>query len=271
MNGSDRVSSTAPAVNPPELTHRVAIVTGGAGGIGQAIAAELAASGATVVVADRDEAGAHAVADGLAGARAYPIDLSDPVACVAMIEAVVARHHRIDILVNGAGFQHVAPLVDFPLERWDAILRTMLTAPFVLIQAALPAMFDRGWGRIVNLGSIHAVVASPNKVAYVAAKHGLLGLTRAVALEAGPHGVTCNAVCPAYVRTPLVEAQIAGQARATGIPEREVVDRIMLADAAIPRLLEAREVAAYVRFLCSDAAGGITGSAQMIDGGWTAH
>ena len=271
MSGSDRVPLSAAAAPLPELTDRVAIVTGGAGGIGRAIATELAAGGATVVVADRDEPGARAVADGLAGARAHAIDLSDAGACVAMIEAVVARHDRLDILVNAAGFQHIAPLVDFPLERWDAILRTMLTAPFVLIQAALPAMFDRGWGRIVNIGSIHAVVASPNKVAYVAAKHGLLGLTRAVALEAGPHGVTCNAVCPAYVRTPLVEAQIAGQASATGIPEWEVVDRIMLADAAIPRLLEAHEVAAYVRFLCSEAAAGITGSAQMIDGGWTAH
>jgi 3-hydroxybutyrate dehydrogenase len=254
-----------------ELTDRVAIVTGGAGGIGRAIATALAAGGATVVVADRDKRGARVVAADLAGAWAHAIDLSDAGACVGMIEAVVARQGRLDILVNGAGFQHIAPVVTFPLERWDAILATMLTAPFVLTQAALPVMFERGWGRIVNIGSIHSVVASPNKVAYVVAKHGLLGLTRAVALEAGPHGVTCNAVCPAYVRTPLVEAQIAGQARTAGIPEREVVDRIMLADAAIPRLLEAHEVAAYVRFLCSDAAAGITGSAQMIDGGWTAH
>jgi 3-hydroxybutyrate dehydrogenase len=188
-----------------------------------------------------------------------------------MVADVVDRHGHLDILVNGAGFQHVAPIVDFPLERWDAMLAAMLTAPFVLSQAALPGMIARGWGRIVNIGSIHSVVASPNKVAYIAAKHGLLGLTRAVALEAGAHGVTCNAVCPSYVRTPLVEAQIADQATSAGIPEAEVLDRIMLAGAAIQRLLEPDEVAAYVRFLCSDAAAGITGTAQMLDAGWTAR
>lgn len=247
------------------------MVTGGAGGIGRAIASVLAADGATVVVADRDGTRADEVATGLPGAWSYAIDLADTAACRVMVDAVIERHGRLDILVNGAGFQHMAPVVDFPMERWDAILATMLTAPFVLSQAALPAMFARRWGRIVNMGSIHSVVASPNKVAYIAAKHGLLGLTRAVALEAGPHGVTCNAVCPTYVRTPLVEAQIVDQARITGIPESEVVDRIMLAGTAIPRLLEVDEVAAYVRFLCSDAAAGITGSAQMIDGGWTAR
>jgi 3-hydroxybutyrate dehydrogenase len=253
------------------LTDRVAVVTGAASGIGRAIATILASDGATVVVADRDEDGARVAADGLPGADARTIDVSDADACRALIAAVVEHHGRLDILVNGAGFQHVSPVVDFPMERWDAMLRTMLTAPFVLTQAALPAMIARGWGRIVNIGSVHSVVASPNKVAYIAAKHGLLGLTRAVALEAGAHGVTCNLVCPAYVRTPLVEGQIAAQAKMGGIPEAEVVDRIMLAGSAIPRLLEADEVAAYVRFLCSDAAAGITGSAQMIDGGWTAR
>jgi 3-hydroxybutyrate dehydrogenase len=247
------------------------VVTGAASGIGRAIATVLAADGATVVVADRDEAGAQVAAAGLVGAEAATIDVSDSEACQATVADVAERYGRLDILVNGAGFQHVAPVVDFPIERWEAMLRTMLTAPFVLTRAALPGMIGRGWGRIVNIGSIHSIVASPNKVAYTAAKHGLLGLTRAVALEAGPHGVTCNLVCPAYVRTPLVEAQIADQAKAAGIPEREVVDRIMLAGSAIPRLLEADEVAAYVRFLCSDDAAGITGSAQMIDGGWTAR
>jgi 3-hydroxybutyrate dehydrogenase len=184
---------------------------------------------------------------------------------------VLARHDRLDILVNAGGFQHVDPVVDFPLERWDAMVATMLTAPFVLTQAALPAMIARRWGRIVNIGSIHSVVASPNKVAYVAAKHGLLGLTRAVAVEVGVHGVTCNAVCPAYVRTQLVTNQIADQSRSTGVPESEVLDRILLAGAAVPRLLEPDEVAAYVRFLCSDAAAGITGSAAMVDAGWTAR
>jgi 3-hydroxybutyrate dehydrogenase len=255
----------------PELTDRVAVVTGGAGGIGGAIATALAEAGAVVVVADRDEAGARSVAARLPGAQARPVDLADADACRALIRDVATDHGRLDIVVNGAGFQHIAPVTDFPIERWEAILRTMLTAPFLLIQAALPFMIERRWGRIVNIGSIHSVVASPNKAAYVAAKHGLLGLTRAVAVEVGAHGITCNAVCPTYVRTALVEAQIADQARARGIPEGQVVERIMLADSVIPRLIEVDEVAAYVRFLCSDAATGITGSAQMIDGGWTAH
>ena len=271
MNARDAVGARAADATDRPLAARVAVVTGGAGGIGRAIAAVLAEDGATVVVADRDMTGAEAVAVGLAGAWVFAIDVADPAECRVMVEAVVERHRRLDILVNGAGFQHVAPVAEFPLERWDAILGAMLTGPFVLTQAALPWMYERGWGRIVNIGSIHSVVASPNKVAYVAAKHGLLGLTRAVALEAGPRGVTCNAVCPAYVRTPLVEAQIADLAKASGIPERDVVDGIMLAGSSIPRLLEADEVAAYVRFLCSDAAAGITGSAQMIDGGWTAR
>ncbi len=258
-------------VTAGELADRIAVVTGGAGGIGRSIAAALAGIGATVIVADRDETGARAVAEPLPGARAYPVDLADPEACRSLVRDVVAQQGRIDILVNAAGFQHIAPVTDFPYEQWDAILRTMLTAPFLLIQAALPGMIERGWGRIVNIGSIHSVVASPNKAAYVAAKHGLLGLTRAVAVEVGGHGITCNAVCPTYVRTPLVEAQIAGQAQVRGIPERDVVEQVMLADAAIPRLLEPDEVAAYVRFLCTDAAAGVTGSAQMIDGGWTAH
>lgn len=256
---------------PRALGDRVALVTGGGSGIGRAIAAVLASDGATVIVADRDGASAAAAATELDGAQARLLDVSDPAACRALVADVVGRHGSLDILVNSAGFQHVAPAVDFPLERWDAMLATMLTGPFVLTQACLPAMIERGWGRIVNIGSIHSVVASPNKLAYIAAKHGLLGLTRAIALEAGPHGVTCNIVCPAYVRTPLVEGQIADQAAASGIPEAEVVDRLMLGGAAIQRLLEADEVAAYVRFLCSDAAAGITGAVQMIDAGWTAR
>lgn len=253
------------------MSERVAVVTGAAGSIGGAIAATLADGGATVVIADRDGDRASAVAATLPRAWSHVVDLTDVAACRATIANVVERHGRLDILVNAAGFQHVAPIVEFPTERWDAMLATMLTAPFILSQAALPQMIARRWGRIVNIGSIHSVVASPNKVAYTAAKHGLLGLTRAIALEAGEHGITCNAVCPAYVRTPLVEAQIADLARTAGIPEAEVPDRIMLAGAAIPRLLEATEVAAYVRFLCSDDAAGITGSAQMMDAGWTAR
>ena len=264
-------AGVAASGQPPALGGRIALVTGAGSGIGRAVAAVLAADGATVVVVDRDGPSAQAAAAELDGTEARTLDVADPAACRTLVADIVGRHGSLDILVNSAGFQHVAPAVDFPLERWDAMMATMLTGPFVLSQACLPAMIERGWGRIVNVGSIHSVVASPNKVAYVAAKHGLLGLTRAIALEAGPHGVTCNIVCPAYVRTPLVEAQIADQAASLGIPEAEVVDRVMLAGAPIRRLLEADEVAAYVRFLCSDGAAGITGAVQMIDAGWTAR
>jgi len=253
------------------LAGRVAVVTGGAGGIGGSIADALGADGATVIIADRDGERSEAVAARIPGSWSRAVDLGDGSACQGLVDAVLEREGHLDILVNSAGFQHVTPFIEFPRERWDAMLATMLTAPFLLSQAALPSMIANGWGRIVNIGSIHSVVASPNKVGYIAAKHGLLGLTRAVAVEAGPHGVTCNIVCPAYVRTPLVLAQIADQAAAAGIPEDEVVDRVMLAGSAIPRLLEAREVAAYVRFLCSDDAAGITGTTQLIDGGWTAR
>jgi 3-hydroxybutyrate dehydrogenase len=183
----------------------------------------------------------------------------------------VAAEGRIDILVNNAGIQHVAPLTEFPEEMWRRIVDIMLTAPFLLTKAVLPGMYAAGWGRIVNIASVHALRASPYKAAYVAAKHGLLGLTRVTALEGAEHGVTCNAVCPSYVRTALVEKQIADQARIHAIPESEVVEKIMLAEAPIRRLLEPDEVAKLVAYLCSDDARSITGSALTIDCGWTAH
>jgi 3-hydroxybutyrate dehydrogenase len=167
--------------------------------------------------------------------------------------------------------QHVASIVEFPEARWRQLIEIMLTAPFLLTQAALPGMYERGWGRIVNVGSIHSLRASAYKSAYVAAKHGLLGLTRVTALEGAEHQVTCNCICPSYVRTPLVEKQIASQAQMHGIPEDEVVEKIMVAEAPIHRLLEPDEVAAYIAFLCSEAASGVTGSAVSIDCGWTAH
>jgi 3-hydroxybutyrate dehydrogenase len=173
--------------------------------------------------------------------------------------------------VNNAGIQHVAPLTEFPEAKWRLLIELMLTAPFLLTKAALPGMYERGWGRIVNIGSVHSLRASAFKSAYVSAKHGLLGLTRVTALEGAEHGVTCNCVCPSYVRTALVEKQIADQARVHGIPESEVVEKIMVAEAAIHRLLEPSEVAGYIAFLCSDAASGVTGSAVTIDCGWTAR
>ncbi len=256
--------------NDASLAGRVAIVTGAGSGIGRAIAKALSTDGATVVVADRDQdAAASSAVD--TGAEAQVADVADPAACRRLVDAVVAEHGRVDVLVNNAGLQHVAPLVEFPEERWDYLLSVMVDGPFHLTRAVLPGMIEGRWGRIVNIGSIHSLVASPNKVAYVTAKHALLGLTRATALEAGTHGITCNLVAPAYVRTPLVDRQVAEQAQLLGIDEAAVVDTVMLEPAAIRRLVEPAEVAAYVLFLCSPAAASITGSTQVIDGGWTAR
>ena len=254
-----------------ELEGRVALVTGAARGIGQAIAAGLAEDGATVALADVDPAGAAAAADTIPHAIAFGADVADAAACRQLVDAVTTAAGRVDILVNNAGLQHVAPIVDFPEERFEHLIRVMLFGAFHLTKAVLPGMIARGWGRIVNMGSIHSLVASPDKAAYVAAKHGLLGLTRTTALEVGAHGITANLVAPSYVRTSLVEGQLERQAVTLGIPADRVVDEVMLAPAAVKRLLEPSEVAAYVRFLCSEAGRSITGSAQVIDGGWTAR
>src|SRR2546421_1747576 len=253
------------------IADKVAFITGAAGGIGLAIARDLAARGARVTVADYDVVAGQAAAAELARARFQAADLADARQCAELVRDTVAAEGRIDILVNNAGLQHVAPLTEFPDEMWRRIIDIMLTAPFLLTKAVLPGMYTAGWGRIVNIASVHALRASPYKAAYVAAKHGLLGLTRVTALEGAEHGVTCNAVCPSYVRTALVEKQIADQARIHAIPESEVVEKIMLAEAPIRRLLEPDEVAMLVAYLWSDDALGITGSAQMIDCGWTAH
>ncbi len=252
------------------LEGRAALVTGAASGIGLAVAQALAAEGARVTMADLDvEAGSREA--GALGAHFVAADLAQPGACRQVVEETLATAGRLDILVNNAGVQHVAPIVEFPEARWRQLIELMLTAPFLLTQAALPGMYERRWGRVVNIGSVHSLRASAFKSAYVAAKHGLLGLTRVTALEGAPYGVTCNCVCPSYVRTALVEKQIADQARMHGIPESEVVEKIMVAEAPIKRLLEPAEVAAYVAFLCSEAASGVTGGAVTIDCGWTAH
>jgi 3-hydroxybutyrate dehydrogenase len=179
----------------------------------------------------------------------------------------------VDILVNNAGLQRVSPIEEFDEEWWDRLLAIMLTAPFLLIHDLIPGMYERGWGRIVNIASVHGLVASPYKAAYVSAKHGVIGLTKTVALEAGERkaGVTVNAVCPSYTRTPLVEKQIADQARVHGISEDEVLEKIMLDRNAVKRLIEPSEVAASVSFLCSEEAWSITGSAFTMDAGWLAH
>ncbi|WP_457634318.1 3-hydroxybutyrate dehydrogenase [Oceanithermus desulfurans] len=250
-------------------SERTALVTGAAGGIGRAVAERLAAEGLRVVLSDRDPGG-EAVAGSIGGVF-VPADLADPQEVWRLAVEARRAYGRVDVLVNNAGFQHVAPLERFPLDVWQAMQQVMVTAPFQLIRSFLPGMKERRWGRIVNLGSIHALVASPYKAAYVTAKHALLGLTRAAALEAGEAGVTVNAVCPAYVRTPLVERQIADQAANLGLDEDEVVQRVMLEPAAIKRLIEPEEVAALVAFLVSDDAGAITGGCLPIDLGWTAR
>jgi 3-hydroxybutyrate dehydrogenase len=248
---------------PDFLAGRRALVTGGASGIGRACAARLARAGADVVVVDRDAEGAKAVA-GQVGGTAVAVDLSD-------LDAVDGLDLDVDVLVNNAGLQHVAPIHEFPVDRFSYILRLMLEAPFRLVRGALPHMYAEGWGRVVNISSVHGIRASAFKSAYVTAKHGLEGLSKVIALEGAEHGVTSNCVNPAYVRTPLVENQIADQARAHGLSEDEVVEQVMLEPAAIRRLLEPDEVAEAVLFLCSPAGTSITGSSLVMDGGWSAH
>jgi 3-hydroxybutyrate dehydrogenase len=247
----------------PSLSGRRALITGGASGIGRACAERLAADGADVLVVDRDAEAARAVAEQVGG-TAVAVDLSD-------LAAVDAVDLAVDILVNNAGLQHVAPIHEFPVDRFSYILRLMLEAPFRLVRGALPHMYEQGWGRVVNISSIHGLRASAYKSAYVTAKHGLEGLSKVIALEGAEHGVTSNCVNPAYVRTPLVEGQIADQARAHGLSEEDVVEQVMLAPAAIKRLIEPAEVADAVSWLCSPSATSVTGTSLVMDGGWSAH
>ncbi|MET0132766.1 MAG: 3-hydroxybutyrate dehydrogenase [Kibdelosporangium sp.] len=243
-------------------TGRVALVTGGANGIGLACARALAGAGAKVHIVDLDGEAADAVATELGG-WAHEGDLGDP----ATIEALPAE---VDILVNNAGLQHVAPIHEFPLERFGNLQRVMVTAPFLLIKRFLPHMYARGWGRIVNISSAHGLRASPFKSGYVAAKHGLEGLSKVAALEGAPHGVTSNCVNPGYVRTRLVTDQIAAQASAHDMSADEVVERVMLDRSAVKRLIEPEDVADVVLWLCGPHAAHVTGTSIPMDGGWTA-
>src|SRR3989454_2194850 len=253
------------------IEDKVAIVTGAASGIGLAVARDFAKQGIRVTFSDIDVAGGQAAAAELPAARFQAADMTKSADIEQLVAQTIADEGQVDILINNAGIQYVAPITEFPEAKWRQIIDIMLTAPFLLTKAVLPGMYAHKWGRIINVASVHALRGSAFKSAYVTAKHGLLGLTRVTALEAAEHGVTCNAICPSYVRTALVEKQIADQARVHGIPESEVVEKIMVAEAPIHRLLEPEEVAHLVTYLCSDAASGITGSAQMIDCGWTAH
>ncbi|MEV0998304.1 3-hydroxybutyrate dehydrogenase [Nonomuraea sp. NPDC050202] len=247
-----------------ELTGRTALVTGAGGGIGAACARRLAAAGARVLVVDLRAESAEKVAAEVGGA-AVVADLSEPGFVAALPD------EPVDIVVNNAGFQHVAPIEEFPPEVFATMLKVMVEAPFLIARRVLPGMYARGWGRFVNISSVHGLRASPYKSAYTTAKHALEGFSKVVALEGAPHGVTSTCVCPAYVRTGLVEAQIAGQAKVHGIPEDEVVRDIMLAPAAIKRLIEPEEVAELVAYLCGPAGAFITGVSLPVDGGWTAH
>lgn len=250
---------------------KIAIVTGAASGIGLAVARDFAKHGIRVTLSDIDIEGGQAAAAELPGARFQAADMTKSADIERLVADTIAAEGQVDILVNNAGIQHVAPITEFPEAKWRQIIDLMLTAPFLLTKAVLPGMYTHKWGRIINISSVHGLRASAFKSAYVSAKHGLIGLTRVTALEGAEHGVTCNAICPSYVRTPLVEKQIADQAKVHGIPESEVVEKIMVVEGAIRRLLEPEEVAQLVTYLCTDAASGITGSAQTIDCGWTAH
>jgi 3-hydroxybutyrate dehydrogenase len=245
------------------LEGRRALVTGGASGIGAACARELAARGAHVTVADLDGDGAQAVADEVGG-EAWVVDLSDT-------RALDGLALETDVLVNNAGIQRVNPIQDFVPDDFRLIHRIMLEAPFLLVRAALPGMYERGWGRVINVSSVHGLVASPFKSAYVSAKHGLEGLSKVTALEGGEHGVTSVCVNPGYVRTPLVEKQVAQQAKVHGIPESEVLAKVLLAESAVKRLVEPGEVASLVGWLTGPDAAMVSGASWTIDGGWSAR
>jgi len=247
------------------LTGHTALVTGAASGIGRAVAARLAADGARVLVLDRDEAGVRAVADEIDGEHLVA-DLSDGDA----IEELGLGSRGIDVLVNNAGIQHVAPIEEFEPETFELIHRVMLLAPFRLVRAVLPGMYDARWGRIVHVSSVHGHRASAYKSAYVSAKHGLEGLSKVIALEGAEKGVTSNTVCPGYVRTPLVEGQIVDQARSHDLSEERVVDEVLLARSPVKRLVEPDEVAELVALLCGPGTASVTGSSYLMDGGWSA-
>ncbi len=256
-------TSTLPGAVNLDLSGRDALITGGASGIGKACARRLAEAGASVTILDLNGDAARDVAKDLGG-RSVQADLSD-------YDALDSLEISADIVVNNAGLQHVSPVEDFSPEMFSTILRVMLEAPFRIVRLALPGMYEKGWGRVINISSVHGLRASPYKSAYISAKHGLEGLSKVIALEGGPKGVTSNCICPAYVRTPLVEGQIADQAKTRGISEEDVIEKVMLTGPAIKRLVEPEEVAELTAFLCTPEASFITGASLTMDGAATAQ
>ncbi len=259
------------------LSGKTALVTGSTSGIGKAIATRIARDGANVVLngfgdaaeieAFRESlASAHGVRVGYSGA-----DLTDPEAIAGLMGYVASEFGGVDILVNNAGTQHVAPVEEFPVARWDLIIALNLSAAFHTIRLAMPGMKEKGWGRIINTASAHALVASPFKSAYVAAKHGIAGLTKVVALEGAQDGVRCNAICPGYVYTPLVEGQIADTAKARGLTEEEVKRDVLLAAQPTKEFVKPEQVAAMASFLCSEDGNQVNGAMLQMDGGWVAQ
>lgn len=251
------------------LENKVCIVTGAASGIGLAISETFAKDGAKVVMVDINEEKLSAEAARL-GMDFFKADLTKRQDCKDLVDFTLDKFSKVDVLVNVAGIQTVAPIDEFPEDKWDFMIALMLTAPFLLTKYVWPSMKKQNWGRIINLNSIHGLVASEYKAAYISAKHGLGGLTKTAALEGGKYGITVNSICPAYVRTPLVDNQIDAQAKTHGISRDKVIEEIMLQKAVVKRLIEPSTIAEVAKFLCSEAAAHITGSMFTIDGGWTA-
>jgi len=259
------------------LKGKTALVTGSTSGIGLAVATSLAQAGANIVLngsraAEKAE-GLRSELEQSHGVRVIYIaaDMSKPEEIDAMMIQAIAEFGGIDILVNNAGIQHVAPVEEFPVDMWDKIIAINMSSAFHTIRAAVPSMKEKGWGRIINIASVHALVASPYKSAYVTAKHGIVGMTKTVALEVAQNGITCNAICPGYVLTPLVEKQIPATAKVRGITEEEVVNDVMLAPQATKKFVGLEELGDLAKFLCTDGGASMTGIALPVDGGWSAH
>lgn len=259
------------------LKNKVALITGSASGIGLGIARGLAQAGASIVlngISDPDTV--EELRSSLASETGVKViykktDVSNPELVEQMVAEVTEELGSVDILVNNAGIQKVAPVEEFPVEKWDAIIAINLSSAFYLTRCVVPQMKEKNWGRIINISSAHGLVASPFKSAYVASKHGMLGFTKSIALEVAEEGITCNSICPGYVRTPLVEGQIKDTAEARGITEEEVIKDVMLGEQPTKKFVTVEELAAMTVFLCGEGGNSITGAALSVDGGWTAH